>query len=162
MKEGSLIGEINKKMGVITMNIEMKHIEYGSDEYERSIDIRNDAFRKPWGLDIRDEDLTGDKDMEMFGAYLDGKMIATIFLTQDDDETARIKSVAIDEELRGKGLGKYLMDYVEDIARKKGYKKVNLMGRVSVQVFYEKLGYKTIGQPFDYHTIPHVDMTKSL
>lgn len=144
------------------MDIVMKHIEYGSEEYEKSIDLRNEAFRKPWGLDIRDEDLSGDKDMEMYGAYLGDRLIATTFLTQDDDETARVKSVAIYEEFRGKGLGRYLMNFIEDLARKKGYKKVNLMGRVSVQVFYEKLGYKAISEPYDYHTIPHLDMTKDL
>ncbi len=62
------------------MDITIKKITYGTDEYETSIDIRNEAFRKPWGgLDIRDEDLTGDKDMDMFGGYLGDKMIATIF-----------------------------------------------------------------------------------
>lgn len=151
---------MDKEIG--NMNIEMKNITYGTPEYEISIDIRNEAFRKPWGLDIRDEDLTGDKDMEMFGGYLNGKMIATIFLTADDKETARIKSVAILEEYRGLGLGRYLMDYVENIARKKGYKRVNLMGRVSVEEFYHKLGYKTLSEPYDYHTIPHIDMTKEL
>ena len=144
------------------MDIQMRTIQYGSEEYEKSIDLRNEAFRKPWGLDIRDEDLTGDKNMELFGAYEGDKIIATIFLTEDSKEIARIKSVAIYEEYRGRGLGNYIMEYVEDIARKRGYEKVQIMGRVSVQVFYEKLGYKTIGQPYDYHTIAHVDMIKVL
>lgn len=144
------------------MNINIKSIVYGTKEYEKSIDIRNEAFRKPWGMDIRDEDLTGDKDMDMFGAYMGDDMIATIFLTEDNKETARIKSVAILEKHRKKGLGTYLMEYVEDIARKRGYTKVNLMGRVAVEEFYHKLGYKTISEPFDYHTIPHIDMVKEL
>lgn len=144
------------------MDIQMRTIQYGSEEYEKSIDLRNEAFRKPWGLDIRDEDLTGDRNMELFGAYKGDTLIATIFLTEDSKEIARIRSVAIYEQYRGKGLGNYIMEYVEDIARKRGYEKVQIMGRVSVQVFYEKLGYKTIGQPYDYHTIPHVDMIKVL
>lgn len=144
------------------LNVEMRKIEYGTEDYEVSIDIRNECFRKPWGMDIRDEDLSGDKDMDMYGAYLDGKMIATVFLTHDDEETARVKSVAILEEYRGYGLGRYLMDFIEDKAREKGYKRVNLMGRVWVEGFYHKLGYKTISEPYDYHTIPHIDMTKEL
>ncbi|MFY9214434.1 MAG: GNAT family N-acetyltransferase [Tissierellaceae bacterium] len=146
----------------IVDRIEMRSIDYGSDEYEVSIDIRNEAFRKPWGMDIRDEDLTGDKDMDLYGAYLDGTMIATVFLTEDDKDTARVKSVAILKEYRKQGLGTYLMDFIENIARERGYTKVNLMGRVSVEEFYHKLGYKTISEPYDYHTIPHVDMTKNL
>ncbi len=144
------------------MNIVMKKIEYGTEEYEKSIVIRNHAFRIPWGLDIRDEDLTGDADMDMYGGYLDGEMIATVFLTEDDPKTARVKSVAILEEHRVKGLGTYLMNFVEDIARERGYTKVHLMGRVSVEGFYHKLGYKTLSEPFDYHTIPHINMEKQL
>lgn len=100
--------------------------------------------------------------MNLYGAYLNGEMIATIFLTQDDKKTARIKSVAIVEEYQKKGLGKYLMEYVEGIARERGYNKVNLMGRVSVEGFYKKLDYHTIGESFDYHTIPHINMEKKL
>ena len=144
------------------MDIIIKNISYGSSEYEASIDVRNEAFRKPWGLDIRDEDLTSDKDMEMFGGFRGDKLIATIFLTEDDSETARIKSVAILEEYRINGLGRYLMNYIEDIARERGYIKSNLMGRVSVEGFYHKLGYETISEPFDHHTIAHIDMVKIL
>ena len=98
----------------------------------------------------------------MYGGYLDGKMIATVFLAEDSKNTARVKSVAILEEYRKHGLGRYLMDFIEDVARKKGYTKSNLMGRVSVEAFYHKLGYSTLSDPFDYHTIPHVEMTKNL
>ncbi len=144
------------------MDILMKNIEYGTEEYEKSIDIRNEAFRKPWGLDIRNEDLSGDKNMDMYGGYLNDVMIATIFLTEDKDKTARVKSVAILQEYRVSGLGTYLMNFIEDLAIKRGYTKVNLMGRVSVEGFYHKLGYKTLSQPFDYNTIPHIDMEKYL
>ncbi|WFA07759.1 GNAT family N-acetyltransferase [Tissierella sp. Yu-01] len=142
------------------MDVTIRPIIYGTEDYEKSIDLRNEVFRKPWGLDIRNEDLSSDAKYEMFGAYKDEKMIATIFLTEDDKETARIKSVAIFDEYRGKGLGKYLMNYVEDIALKRGYKKVALMGRVSAEIFYNKLGYETISEVYDHNTIPHVDMIK--
>lgn len=144
------------------MDVTIKPIIYGTEEYEKSVDLRNEAFRKPWGLDIRNEDLSSDATYDMFGAYKGDELIATIFLTEDDKETARIKSVAIYDEYRGQGLGRYLMEYIEDMARKRGYKKAALMGRVSVEVFYQKLGYKTISEPYDYNTIPHIDMIKDL
>lgn len=144
----------------MNLDIEIRGIEYGTDEYESSIDLRNDAFRKPWGMNIRDENLTADKDMDMYGAYLDDTMIATIFLAEDDQDTARIKSVSIIEDYRKLGLGRYLMNFIEEKAREKGYTKANLMGRVSAEDFYHKLGYKTISEPFDFKTIPHIYMTK--
>ncbi|MBC8591057.1 GNAT family N-acetyltransferase [Wansuia hejianensis] len=144
------------------MNIDIRNIIYDSPEYEVSVNLRNEVFRKPWGLDIRNDDLSSDKEVEMFGAYIGNKMIATIFLDEYSKDIVKIKSVAILEEYRGKGLGKYLMDYVENIARQRGYTKSILMGRVSAEKFYHKLGYKTISDPYDYKTIPHVDMEKNL
>lgn len=144
------------------MNVVMKSIVYASKEYEDSVDLRNEVFRKPWGLDIKNDDLSPDKNMDMYGAFLDDRLIATVFLTEDDKETARIKNVAIFKEYRGTGLGRYLMDFIENIARERGYTKAALMGRVSVEEFYKKLGYESIGEPYDYKTIPHVDMKKNL
>ena len=59
-------------------------------------------------------------------------------------------------------IGVKVLDYAENIAKGRGYKKVNLMGRVSAEVFYNKIGYKTLSQPYDYHTISHIDMEKEL
>lgn len=144
-------------------NITMKKIEYKTEDYERTIDIRNDAFRKPQGLDIRDEDLTGDKDVDMYGGFIDGKMMSTVFLAHVDEQTAQVKAVIVTDEYKGQGLGKYLMDFIEDKAKEKGYKRIKLMGRVSVEKFYEKLGYHTTSQePFDYYQTPHVYMEKDL
>lgn len=144
------------------MNIVIKKIVYGTPDYETSIVIRNEVFRKPHGLDIKDDDLSSDKVVEMFGAYMKDKLIATIFLDIVDKDTIKIRNVAILDEYRGKGLGKYLMDHVEDIARERGYTKSVLMGRVSAEKFYNKLGYKTISEAYDYKTVPHVDMEKYL
>jgi len=144
------------------MDIVMKEITYGTDEYEKTLHLRNEVFRKPWGLDIKDDDLSPDKDMDIYGAYLNHDLIGTVFLAEYEPGVARVRNVAIYEEYQGKGLGKYLMDYIEDIAREKGYSKIYLMGRTSVEGFYHKLGYETMGKPYDYRTIPHVDMTKDL
>lgn len=144
-------------------NIIMKKIEYGTEDYETTIDIRNDAFRKPQGLDIRDEDLTGDKEVDMYGGFIEGKMMSTVFLTHVDEQTAQVKAVIVTDKYKGLGLGKYLMDFIEDKAKEKGYKKIILMGRVSVEKFYKKLGYHTTSlEPFDYFQTPHVYMEKRL
>ncbi|MDO5724925.1 MAG: GNAT family N-acetyltransferase [Tissierellia bacterium] len=144
------------------MDFIVKTIEYGSPEYEASIDLRNDLFRKPWGLDIRDEDLSSDKFMKMYGLYDKDKLIATTFIAHKEDKVCQIKSVAIAKSYQRKGLGKFMMQYAEDIAKSDGYEKVFIMGRVSAKDFYEKIGYITLSEPFDYHTIPHIYMEKNL
>lgn len=143
-------------------NIEMKKIEYNTPEYEKTIDIRNDAFRKPQGLDIRDEDLSSDKDHEMYAGYINEEMMSTVFYAHIDSETAQVKSVIVTDDYKKQGLGKYLMDFIEEKIKEKGYKKIKLMGRVSVEGFYKKLGYETISEPFDYYKTPHIYMEKYL
>lgn len=107
------------------MEIKILNIPYGSKEYLETLDLRNEVFRKPWGLDIKDDNLEEDKNMDMYGLYLENnRLIGTIFLLHKDQETAQIKTLALLEEFRGIGLGKYLMDFIEDKISSKGYKKL--------------------------------------
>lgn len=144
------------------LSMEMRRIEYGSPEYETTLDLRNEIFRKPQGLNLRDEDLSREALCDMFGGFLGEKIIATIFLTKIDDLTARIKAVMIIEEYRGTGLGKFIMNYAENVARKQGYKYIKLLSRMSAETFYEKLGYKRVNEPLDYYQVAHVSMIKEL
>lgn len=86
---------------------EMRKINYGTDEYEKTIDIRDKYFRKPQGMDIRNEDLTGDKDVEMYGGYIDNELMATIFYLKKDQDTAQVKAVIVDEKYRGLGYERF-------------------------------------------------------
>ncbi len=144
------------------LSMEMRRIEYGSPEYETTLDLRNEIFRKPQGLNLRDEDLSREALCDMFGGFLGEKIIATIFLAKIDDLTARIKAVMIIEEYRGTGLGKFIMNYAENVARKQGYKYIKLLSRMSAETFYEKLGYKRVSEPLDYYQVAHVSMIKEL
>ena len=144
----------------LSNEIEIKEIIYGSDEYELSLDFRNEIFRKPQGLNIRDDDLEYEKNAMMFGAWLNKELIGTIFLQDYKEDTARIRSVAVKKSFRNIGLGKKLMQFIEALALQNGYKKIYLTARQSVCEFYIKLGYKVIGNIFLYKKVPHVEMEK--
>lgn len=144
------------------MEIEIFNITYGSKEYFDTLTLRNEVFRKPYGLDIKDDDLESDKNLEMYGIYIGDKLIGTVFLGEKQDNTAHIKALALLEEFRGIGLGEYAMKFIEDVARKKGYSRSYLNGRVYAENFYHRLGYNTIGEPYEHKTIPHVEMEKNL
>ncbi len=144
------------------LTMDMRRIEYGSPEYETTLDLRNEIFRKPQGLNLRDEDLSREALCDMFCGFIGDKIIATIFLAKIDDSMARIKAVMILEEYRGTGLGKFIMNYAEDVARNQGYKYIKLLSRMSAEAFYEKLGYKRVSEPLDYYQVPHVSMVKEL
>ncbi len=64
-----------------------------------------------------------------------------------DDECAEVKRVFIKEEYRGKGISNKLMELLEDLARKKGYKYLILESGeplVAAMALYRKIGYEVI------------------
>ena len=70
--------------------------------------------------------------------------------------------MAVFSGLQGKGIGKVLLQFAENIARDRGYKKIIMHARKTAVGFYEKLGYKITSPEFEEVTIPHYVMEKSL
>ena len=141
---------------------EMRKVEYGSPEYEEIMDLRNEYFRKPQGMDIRNEDNSIDEKSVMYGGYLDGKLMSCIFYLPKDENTAQVRAVIVDEKYQGIGAGKYLMDFIEEKIKSEGFNHIILHGRTKVEGFYEKLGYKSYGKVDIYNTIPHIWMEKDI
>ena len=74
----------------------------------------------------------------------------------------KVERVAVLPELRGNGLGRDLMDAVEAHARSLGARDLVLHAQASVVVFYEMLGWTSIGPRFDEAGIEHQKMGKTL
>ena len=70
--------------------------------------------------------------------------------------------MAVVSGLQGKGIGKVLLQFAENIARDRGYKKIIMHARKTAVGFYEKLGYKITSNEFEEVTIPHYVMEKTL
>ncbi|SFK71223.1 Predicted N-acyltransferase, GNAT family [Paenibacillus sp. 1_12] len=78
-------------------------------------------------------------------------------------QTAKIQRVAILSEFRGKGLGKILIQGLEQHAISGGYTSCILDSQCHAEAFYSQLGYNTISeQPFEDAGILHVRMQKKI
>jgi ribosomal protein S18 acetylase RimI-like enzyme len=141
--------------------IEMKWISHGSEEYEKSLNLREEILRKPLGLRLEREVLREDN-AGILTAWIKDRCVATMVMLNDDSETARMKAVAVDTLFQGKGIGKSMVEEFENEARRRGFKKIFLHARKVVVEFYEKLGYLSFGEEFYEVTIPHLKMSKSL
>ena len=65
----------------------------------------------------------------------------------ESDPEAEIGGLVVDENYRGAGAGKFLMERAEEWARSRGLKSVYLRSNVirkEAHVFYEKLGYLVV------------------
>ena len=140
----------------------LKQIDHGSKEYQQMIKLRNDILRQPFGLSFSQDELEEEKEHILIAAFDDDDMLACCMLAKVDNKCLRLRQMAVQNNLQGKGIGASMMNFAETVARDKGYKKLIMHARKNVLGFYEKLGYKAVGDEFIEVTIPHFVMEKSL
>ena len=140
----------------------LKIIDYGTDEYEQMVKLRDEILRKPLGLHFSKDELEKEKINLHIAAYEDDRMLGCCMLVEEDPETVRLRQMAVMNDLQGKGIGKALMQFAENLARDRGYKRITMHARRNASGFYEKMGYKKIGKEFEEITIPHFVMEKEL
>jgi ribosomal protein S18 acetylase RimI-like enzyme len=140
----------------------LKIIDHGSREYQQMVQLRNDILRRPLGLSFTPEELEKEKEEILIGAFEEEKMLGCCMLVTEEPASVRLRQMAVLNNLQGKGIGRALMQFAENIARDRGFKKITMHARKTAIGFYEKLGYKPIGEQFEEVTIPHFIMEKML
>lgn len=140
----------------------LKLIDHGSKEYQQMVDMRIQILRKPLGLSFTDEELSKETEDILIGAFEDEMMLGCCMLTKVQPNTVRLRQMAVKTGLQGKGIGRALMQFAENIARDRGNSKIIMHARKTAAGFYEKLDYKVAGKEFFEVTIPHYVMEKTL
>ena len=140
----------------------LKMIDHGTKEYEQMVHLRYEILRKPIGLVFEDKELEKEKEDVLIGAFEDDRILGCCLLTKMDDKTMRLRQMAVPNNMQGKGIGRALMVFAENIARDLGYSKLIMHARKTALGFYGKLGYAVVGEEFQEVTIPHFVMEKIL
>lgn len=140
----------------------LKIIDHGTTEYKQMVDLRFNVLRKPLGLDFSEEDLEKEKNDVLIGCFDEEKLEGCCLLTPVGKDAFRLRQMAVSNGLQGKGIGRVLMSFAENIARDMGKEKLLMHARKSAVGFYEKLGYEISGKEFEEVTIPHCVMEKVL
>ncbi len=140
----------------------IKQIDHGSKEYKKMVDLRNDILRKPLHLKFDATELEKEKNDILIGAFEEEKILGCCLLTKVDKECVRLRQMAVQNNLQGKGIGASMMHFAENVARDAGYKRLIMHARKTATGFYEKLGYKVSGNEFMEISIPHIIMVKKL
>ncbi len=140
----------------------LKIIDHGTAEYHQMVDLRYHVLRKPLGLEFSHEDLEREKEDVLMGCFDDEKLEGCCLLTPFGEKAFRLRQMAVSNGLQGKGIGRVLMSFAENIARDMRKEKLVMHARKSAVGFYEKLGYKICGDEFEEVSIPHYVMEKEL
>lgn len=138
-------------------------LEYGSELYKKSINLRYKVLREPLNLTFDNDFLSLDKDDYHLAAINDNNEIIGILLLKPiDSETLKMRQVAVDFNFQNQGIGSKLVNFAENFAKEKGFKKIIMHARLSSIYFYLKHGYQAYGDVFIEVTIPHIFMYKNL
>jgi predicted GNAT family N-acyltransferase len=140
-----------------------REIAFGTHDYALECRLRDEVLRKPLGLSLSDEDLSGERTQLHFGLFEPGgRMVACVIAAPISENEARIRQMAVSPPHQGKGLGRRVMTEVEAELRRRGFTRFTLRARLSAVGFYEKLGYAAAGGEFVEHGIPHVTMMRAV
>ncbi len=75
----------------------------------------------------------------------------------------RVRGMATEPELRGRGLGKLVLGALEEHAAKRGGRRLWCNARTGARAFYEREGWSVEGEEFEIAGIgPHFMMVKTL
>ncbi len=105
------------------------------------VELRYNLLRKPLGLTFSEEELASEKDDILICCFADKKMEGCCLLTEEAPQMLRLRQMAVVSGLQGKGIGRVLMQFAENISRDRGYRKIMMHARKTAIPFYENLGY---------------------
>ena len=140
----------------------LKIIDHGTPEYQQMVKLRDDILRKPLGLGFSPQELETEKDNMLIAAFEDDDILGCCMLVEENTDTVRLRQMAVLNDLQGKGIGRALMGFAENLARDRGYKILSMHARKNAIGFYEKMGYQVASDEFTEVTIPHYVMEKRL
>jgi len=130
--------------------------------YPQVIALRQRILRAPLGLDINDDDLQSEVAQIIF-IYEEDKVVKGCVLLQHyDAETFKLRQMAVDASMQGKGIGAELVNAADVYAVQLGKHKMVLHARATAVGFYEKLGYEVVDEPLIEVGLPHRKMEKLL
>ncbi|MFT4196181.1 YbgC/FadM family acyl-CoA thioesterase [Ottowia sp.] len=125
--------------------------------------VRTAVFVQEQGIPQEDEwDALDDTAVHAVVTNLLGRPVGTGRLLREAEGTARIGRMAVDRALRGGGVGRQVVQALEQAARARGDTAVVLGAQRSAEPFYARLGYAPYGEPYEEVGIPHIGMRRAL
>ena len=136
---------------------------FDSDDYLKTLQLRESVLRVPIGQKLSMADTSDEAQQLHFGIFKDCELIACVVAKPlDTRATIKLRQMAVSPCFQGQSFGKTLIGSTEKILRQKGYMSIEMSARQTAIGFYEKLGYRTVGDVFMEIGIAHIAMHKYL
>ncbi len=140
----------------------IKIIDHNSKEYEQMVNLRLQLLRQPLGLTFDQKELEREQEDILIAAFEEDLILGCCLLTKTEPKTVKLRQMAVLGNLQGKGIGRQMMQFAENVASDYGNEKITMHARKEAIGFYEKLGYHKYGNEFLEVTLPHYEMEKKI
>jgi len=126
-----------------------------SDAFAIRIKVFVEEQKVPVELEMDDIDPITDHVI----VYVDGQPAATGRIVRDNPVS--LGRIAVLPEYRGTGIGAIVVNQLTRKLFTEGYPEIHIHAQIQALGFYEKLGFKAYGEPYDEAGIPHRSMVKT-
>ena len=116
-------------------------------EFELYYDLRWRVLREPWGQPRGSERDELDDDATHVAGYDEAKGLVCVGrLHAVETGVGQVRYMAVEEPLRGQGLGQAVLDELERLAKRQGMSVIVLDAREAAVGFYRRNGYEALGE----------------
>lgn len=122
------------------------------DEFKAYYDLRYRILRKPWGQ-VRDTEKDDYEPISQHFMAVDeetGEIVGVVKLFEKEPEVGWFSHLAVDHAYQKKGVGRMLINAVEEQAKEMGFKRLGCMSRLNTTKYFEKYGFHVEGLPTQY------------
>ena len=146
------------------INFSIKAILFGSQEYQKMVDLRRKVLRIPLGLDFSEEDLNKDINSHLLACFnMEKEVIGCCVVDiHPQNSSFKVRQMAVNPLFQSMGIGKELIRSVETLAKEEKINSIHLHARKVAIDFYKKQGYNIVGDEFMEVNIPHFRMEKRI
>jgi len=142
--------------------LQIKEINYYSEEYLKLLNFRFNNLRKPLNLEWSKLDLLNENQQIHFALINQCGIFGSFCLKKIDSSTIRLRQMAIEKKYQKQGYGSTILIFIEKYAIEKKYKKIILTARLTALDFYKKKKFKTSGNIFNDVTVDSINMYKNI
>ncbi len=122
------------------------------EEFKAYYDLRYRVLREPWGQPRGTEKDDYEPISKHFMAVDSdsGEIVGVVKVFEKEPGVAWVSHLAVAPSHQRKGIGKRLLQVVEDSVRQQGYKIIGCQARLNTTAYFENAGYRIAGLPTQY------------
>ena len=134
------------------------------EQWGEYFDLRWRVLRAPWDQPRGSEKDEFDEIADHVAVRdQEGRLLGIGRLHLNNEKEAQIRYMATEEDCRGLGVGRVIINKLEELARARGVERIVLNARDNVVGFYLRFGYTVIGPgPTLFGKVKHSKMEKRL